>query len=191
MRVEPVGPRPGDTRGFIHKRLGRLAKGALTVASSAGIPFISGGAGVVRSMFSGGSRNPAFVGARAAQEARFQQSRFSRGRGPIETVAEARKFAQGFSPQPSADGQCPRGFHLNKSTYRELKSGNLVPERSKCVKNRSRNPDNGKAALRAARRLMSRKDHQARIDKALAGIGPKRRSAPKTKVVTTGPHGHT
>jgi len=88
---------------------------------------------------------------------------------------------------PTADG-CPKGFHLNKSSY-NLKNGTHVPERSLCVKNRRRNNDNGTAALRAARRLIGRKNHQDTIDKALRKIAPaKRRSAPKA--VPIGPHAH-
>lgn len=197
MTRAKVRARPGDKRGFIHKRigrvLGRVGTTALSVVGAAGIPGVSTASRFARSFAGGGSRSPQFVGAAAAQTARFQQSRFNRGRGPVETQAEAANFAaqlqaQGGTPTPGA--ACPKGFHLNKSTYRELRSGNLVVKGTKCVPNRRRNPDNGSAAMRAARRLLSRKRHQDRIDKALRAIAP-RRSGRRSRTVSTGSHIHT
>ena len=46
------------------------------------------------------------------------------------------------------DGKCPQGYHLNKS-----RSAQGHPARSYCVRNRSMNYWNGRAATRAARRL--------------------------------------
>jgi len=54
--------RPGDVRGFVHKRIGRAFKraaraasrGALGIVSRAGIPVVSGAAGLARGVLFGG-----------------------------------------------------------------------------------------------------------------------------------------
>ena len=54
-------------------------------------------------------------------------------------------------------GACPpglSGYHLNKSSY-FLRDGTFVPEGTRMVRNRSRNPYNKRAATRAASRLQS------------------------------------
>jgi len=79
--------------------------------------------------------------------------------------------------------ECPKGFRRNRTSY-FIKSGEFVPARSRCVRIRRNNPDNGRASSRAARRLLSRKKHQDRIDKALAAIAP--RSRTRTKKATNG-----
>jgi len=47
---------------------------------------------------------------------------------------------------------CPKGYRPNKSSY-FLTDGTFVPERSKCVKFRRRNPMNAKALSRAIARI--------------------------------------
>lgn len=59
---------------------------------------------------------------------------------------------------------CPSGFHPNKSSY-FLKDGTFVPEGSKCVKNRRKNPLNPRAASRAISRLESAKKATKRLDR--------------------------
>lgn len=50
--------------------------------------------------------------------------------------------------QAGPNGQCPQGYHLNKS-----KSGDGLPAKSYCVRNRRVNYANGRAASRAGRRV--------------------------------------
>ena len=49
---------------------------------------------------------------------------------------------------PGPNGECPKGYHLNKS-----KTADGSPARSFCVRNRHTNFANGRAARRAGRRL--------------------------------------
>jgi hypothetical protein len=49
---------------------------------------------------------------------------------------------------PGAMGECPKGYHLNKS-----KTSDGLPARTFCTRNRSMNAANGRAAIRAGRRL--------------------------------------
>lgn len=51
---------------------------------------------------------------------------------------------------PSGADGCPKGFHLNRTGY--YTRAGFVPPRSKCVRNRSMNPANGRALRRALRR---------------------------------------
>lgn len=193
-----------ERRGFLHKRIGRFAKSAfgtaLSLVGAVGIPGISAGARVGRSLLRGGSRNPAFVGARAAQTARFKsgcRSGFVRNAAgqcrpvlpqsaPMKTNIVVQQAIQALTP---GAGQCPKGQHLNKSTY-FLKDGTRIDESTRCVKNRRRNNDNGRAAMRAARRLLGRKKSQDTIDKALRAFAPKA-SRRRSRAVFTGAHGHT
>jgi len=64
----------------------------------------------------------------------------------------------------NGNGACPVGSHLNKSSY-FLKNGTFVPEGSRCVKNRRRNPLNPRAASRAISRLESAKKAVRSIDR--------------------------
>lgn len=184
------GP-PNDSRGFIHRRLLGAAKG-----------FFSGGVfGAARGFQTAGratrstTQTTQAVGRIRTTKIRlgpfgpsFQRTtEFTVPAGTGRAVAEA--AVVGFDRAargpvlPTADG-CPKGFHLNKSSY-TLKDGQRIEERTLCVRNRRRNNDNGKAAMRAARRLIGRKKAQDTIDIALKGIvgpAPRRRAkaAPKT-----------
>lgn len=178
--------RPNDQRNFIHKKIGKFASGlvrtGLGVVGGLGIPVVSGVARGARSILRGGSRSPAFVGARAAQIARgrVQQSYMIPPQlpqsGPMRTNVVAQQAIQQIAAALPA-GQCPKGFHANRSSY-NLKDGTRVEEGTRCVRNRRRNPDNGTASMRAARRLLGRKKHQDRIDRALAAIAPRRHRRP-------------
>lgn len=66
------------------------------------------------------------------------------------TVVAQRALSGGCPP----NGGCPSGHHMNRSSY-HLMDGTFVPEGSRCVKNRTRNPYNKRAATRAAGRLKS------------------------------------
>jgi hypothetical protein len=51
---------------------------------------------------------------------------------------------------------CPSGYHPNKAEY-FLKNGTRIPEGTKCVRNRRRNPLNPRALDRAGSRVLSAK----------------------------------
>jgi len=176
--------RPNDARGFLHKRIARFAGGlvktGLRFAGAANIPLVSTAARLGGSFLRGGSRSRQFTDARAVQRARAarnQASRFGRGGNALEQAVAARKFAAGVDGQlqlAGEGGECAKGFHVNKSGY-HLKDGTFVPPMSRCVRNRRRNNDNGRAAMRAARRLLGRKKSQDAIDRALRAFAPARR----------------
>jgi len=183
-----VTARPGDERGFLHKRIakfaGKLGGLGLSLVGAAGIPGVSLGARLGRSFLRGGSRSRGFLDARAVQRARaFSGARGGGERVPpdIRNVAEARArmaAANGSAAVAPTGDACPKGFHLNKSGY-HLRDGAFVAPLTLCVKNRRRNNDNGRAAMRAARRLLGRKKSQDAIDRALrAFAGKSRRRAP-------------
>jgi len=58
----------------------------------------------------------------------------------------------------------PAGYHVNKTSY-FLKDGTFIPEGSRWVKNRHRNPLNPRAASRAIGRLESLKKATARFSR--------------------------
>lgn len=66
------------------------------------------------------------------------------------------------APKEGTKLACPSGFHPNKSSY-FLSDGTFVPEGSKCVKNRRRNPMNPRALDRAIGRLNSAKRVQNKL----------------------------
>lgn len=180
--------RPGDSRGFLHKRIakfaGRLIGTGLQVVGAVGIPGVSLGARLVRSTLRGGARDPAFVRARAISRERQRNLRGQRrfeGQGQAVTPAGVFQVQarSGATPQITPTGDaCPKGFHSNRSGY-HLRDGTFVAPASRCVRNRRRNNDNGRAAMRAARRLLGRKKSQDAIDKALRAFAPRaRRKSP-------------
>lgn len=57
-----------------------------------------------------------------------------------------------YTPGSGSDG-CPRGTHLNKHALPASRSHGAVPARTICVRNRHLNALNGRAAMRALRRL--------------------------------------
>jgi len=79
-----------------------------------------------------------------------------------------------FAPKPgpgvapamvSANGACDTaGYHLNKSAY-FLMSGEFVPERSRYVRNRKRNPANARATSRAISRITGAKRYAASLSR--------------------------
>jgi len=176
-----------DHHHFLHKRIFKFAKGlgrtALGVVGQAGIPGISQGARFVSSLTRGGSRDPRFTAARATAltRGRLQQQFLLDRRLPeSDPMLKNKRFGIDVPGQArallAAGGEtCPKGHHLNKSGY-FLSNGSHVPALSRCVKNRRRNNDNGRAAMRAARRLLGRKKSQDSIDRALRAFAPKRSS---------------
>lgn len=190
------GGRPGDERGFIHKKIGGfvggLARTGLQFAGAAGIPGFSAAARLAGSFIPGGSRSGAFISARSAQRSRgtaFRRFASTGSMGPPTNIGGQRLpqseqmrtnvVAQNVVNAAQAlatTGECPRGFHKNKSTYRLVTSGDLIVEGTRCVRNRRRNPDNGRASLRAARRLLARQKHAKTIDDALRSLAPRKSS---------------
>jgi len=200
------GGRPGDERGFVHKRLFGGLKSIVgigaRVASVTGIPGISQAGSLISSVLPGGSRNASFISARSAGMARG--GAFRRGQA-VGHMGPGTRLPGGVLPQSGpmrnnvvaqnaiaatqslmATGECPRGFHRNKSTYRLVSSGELVVEGTRCVRNRRRNPDNGRASLRAARRLLARQKHAKTIDDALRSLAPRKTSRRSTPAAARG-----
>jgi len=200
------GGRPGYERGFVHKRLFGGLKAVVgigaRVASVSGLPIISQAGSVISSLSRGGSRSPAFVSARSAQLSRGAAQRRFMTQG---NMGPPTRLPGGTLPQSSTmrnnpavqnvigatqvlaqTGECPRGFHRNKSTYRLVSSGELVIAGSRCVRNRRRNPDNGRASLRAARRLLARQKHAKTIDDALRSLAPRKTSRRSTPAAARG-----
>ena len=66
----------------------------------------------------------------------------------------------GDRPGPDSVAGCApmSGYHLNKSEY-FLKSGEFVPEGSRLVRNRKRNPANARATSRAISRIVGAKNY--------------------------------
>jgi len=185
VHADSLALRPNEYRGFVHKRILGAARG-----------FASGGFAGAALGFSRSTRPTTPV--RAMRQVPPPQRRSTTttvqkfgpfgiggsrttsvssitipagtGRAAAEIVGEVLDRRARGPVAPTADG-CPKGFHLNKSSY-TLKSGDHIEERTLCVKNRRRNNDNGAAAMRAARRLIGRKKSQDTIDKALRAIAP-------------------
>ena len=183
--------KPNDSRAFIHRRIGGAVKGFATGGFTGALSgFTTAGRSTrpttVSTLRGGGTQT---TSSRRLQLGPFgprfesQVSRFQipagTGRAAGELAGELLDRRARGPVAPTADG-CPKGFHLNKSSY-TLKDGTRVEERTLCVRNRRRNNDNGQAALRAARRLIGRKKSQEKIDEALKAIAPptRRRSSPK------------
>jgi len=182
--------RPNDVRGFIHKKIGGALRGGLRLIGASGVPGFSQAARFTSSILRGGSRDPRFNRARGAQLERFRGRMVNTravlpgavGPGGVLGAMGARGgiTGAGVSFEPGDMGECPKGFRLNKSSYYIKSSGEFVEPRTRCVRIRRRNPDNGRAARRAASRLLQRKSHQDRIDKALQSLvkGKVRRARP-------------
>lgn len=64
--------------------------------------------------------------------------------------------------------KCPKGHHPNKSSY-FLKNGQFVPEGSRCVKNRRRDPMNPRALRRAIGRVEAGKAWQGKLAEISTG----------------------
>ena len=174
--------KPGDERGFIHKKILGVAKRALGVGSS----FLPGPLGTVARTISsfGGSGV-----SRVSPSSIINQRGLPRGsRTQIPTpgfAGRVQRFlpggASGFTTLPpglipkgpggiigtfpgvpggvtgfgnGAEGSVcpPRGMHLNKSSY-FLRDGTFVEKGTRFVANRKRNASNGRANDLAIRRL--------------------------------------
>ena len=76
--------------------------------------------------------------------------------------------------QPGPNGECPKGYHLNKT-----KTADGQPERSFCVRNRKINYANGRAARRAGRRLKGTVRQLRKSFSLVAAKAPKGKWIPK------------
>lgn len=74
-------------------------------------------------------------------------------------------------------GQCPPGFHLNKS------AGPRGPARTFCVRNRRMNPMNPKAARRAIRRIKGARKMLQQIERSLPRQRTTRRAPARAHLV--------
>lgn len=178
---------PNGRRSFLHKRIakfaGKLGGIGLDVLGAAGIPGVSGVARFGRTFLRGGSRSRQFTTSRTRQITRGRTERRLIGQirvpqpvgpgGIIGLLPGVKGGISGFA-QEAAGATCPKGFHINRSGY-HLRDGTFVAPASRCVRNRRRNNDNGRAAMRAARRLLGRKKSQDAIDKALRAFAPRSR----------------
>jgi len=72
----------------------------------------------------------------------------------------------------SPGGGCPSGYHPNKSDY--YTSQGFIPEGSRCVRNRRRNPLNSRAARRSMSRLTSLSREMKKLERTLKRIAPRR-----------------
>lgn len=94
------------------------------------------------------------------------------GAGQVEPamskVPQIARRAQPLVTEVLTGQACPKGYHLDKKT------------RSYCVKNRRMNPLNGRAAMRAIRRIKGARRMLQKIE----------RSLPKQRVTRRAPAGH-
>jgi hypothetical protein len=96
---------------------------------------------------------------------------FTGARGVGVSVAPAPTSAPRTGTGTMANGTrlaCPAGFHPNKASY-FLKSGQFVPEGTRCVRNRRRNPLNPRALRKAIGRIDAGKTWQAKLSEISTG----------------------
>lgn len=145
--------------------IGLLAKGALSL----GAKFLKSGGGKAALKVAKGAF-PAATGFAIGQQV-------GRGFGPSTNGAmQAQQAAPGMA--------CPTGFRLNKSTYVTRGGGTsrwprqlqVHEKKTVCVKRRKMNAGNGRAAVRAVRRLTSFYRLSQRVAKQL------RRAASAAKI---------
>ncbi len=158
--------------GFV----GKVARGAVGVVSRAGIPVVSGAAGIVGGFLPGGRED--IPGATTFPVARLRIPSLRRG-APMAMPGSQRPTFSGLrfgggveigrsvmpTPRvgapPMAPGGLPAtatmgGYHLNKSGY-FLMDGTYVAPGTRWVRNRRRNPGNMRALSRSLGRIKSAK----------------------------------
>jgi len=160
--------RPGEVRHFVHKRLGRAIKGAIT----------GGPTGAIGGFFSPSRRTlpsrppPRSLPPRLTPGMR-RRIASGRGRSGIGLIPATKAFFLGPQQGPLATAQptgngCPQGFHPNKSDY--MTKAGFVPKHSKCVRNRRRNLSNGRANTRSLRRMAAWDKQERKLGKTLKAI---------------------
>jgi len=183
--------RPGDSRGFIHKKLLGAASG-----------FITGGpTGAISGFFGGGGRAPTptpfqfgggggFSGGGSGGRFPAQVLPPTRGGGIAGAIGRARNLAQGIGAASvfatggsrtefsvNACDKAPCGFHKAKQTYVrkidpcqpfQLSNLEIIPEGTFIEgASRRRNPSNGKANSHAMSRLDLAVPHAKKLLKAV------------------------
>lgn len=147
--------------------LGKTIKGAAGIASRILPGPLGAAAGAISRIGGGGSRAPAMIATGAAGGALTATAIGRALQGPgrggggfrvpgTGVVVNPGDFFPGGAPflsgaQGSAVG-CPQGMRPNKTSY-FLKSGEFVPEGSRCVKIRRRNNLNSRALTKALGRV--------------------------------------
>ena len=168
--------RPGDERGFIHKKLlgfgskilglgAGIAAGPVGIAATGILGAITSGPPPPRPQLPRGSRvqipKPGIAGrvqrflpGGATGFTTLPPGLIPRGPGGIlGAFPGVPGGVTGFAEPTQETGVCPpRGFHLNKSSY-FLRDGTFVERGTRFVKNRRLNEANGKANNRSIRRL--------------------------------------
>lgn len=134
--LSKIGKGLGKVVGAVAKGAVRSLPGAGIVGTAIGLVKGGGGGGG-----SGGPGPPALIPRGIGGPSGFQIPSWVPGVGTIVGGGNKR-----VSPGPM--GECPKGYHLNKS-----RSSDGLPPRSFCTRNRSMNFANGRSALRAGRRL--------------------------------------
>jgi|SRR5689334_16458371 len=174
--------------------LGGLLKGALGVVGGAGIPFVSGVANAAGSLLGGATPKPVATqqpiyplpptmgGGFTGIQVGGPGGGFAIGSGtsyignpsyPGTLGGEAVQPGVSITPSGQVVPCQLKGYHVNKSTYVRRKGGlKLVPKGSVCVKNRHRNPTNGRALRRALSRAYAFKNIAM---KTLHLVQPRRR----------------
>lgn len=143
--------------GFLGKAVGTVAKVAGKI-----LPGPVGiAAGTVGGLLAGGSKSTAVTRVPNTLTIAPQQIPQLPVPGVQGAIQRALPGGQtGYMPA----GPSPSGYHWNKTSY-FLRDGTFVPEGSKLVKNRRRNPLNPRAASRAISRLESAKKATKRLDR--------------------------
>lgn len=187
--------KPGDERGFIHKKILGVAKKALGVGSSllpgvniarqavgaigTGVTLLRGGGPRVNvSTLPRGSRFQVPTPGIAGRIQRFLPGGATgfttipeglRPKGPggiLGAFPGVPGGVTGFASPEEGTGVCPpRGFHLNKSSY-FLRDGTFVQRGTKFVRNRKRNASNGRANDKAIGRLDGAQTQAKKVLKA-------------------------
>jgi hypothetical protein len=130
----------GAITGAAAPFIGSSTRAAAGLAQPTSGPGIPGGTVMV---------NPPFTGARGVGVS-VAPPATSAPRTGTGTMSNGMKLA------------CPAGFHPNKASY-FLKSGQFVPEGTRCVRNRRRDPLNPRALRRAIGRIDAGKTWQSKL----------------------------
>lgn len=146
----------GGTSGFVSKYQG------LTGASQVKTPAMPGSGAVGTTLVPVGGGGPSIFPTSLPSPDSVKVTGTSVGFGAYSSGSATAYF----TPQQNGGAACQlgSGTHLNKTGY-FLKSGQYVAPRTKCVKNRRRNPLNPRALSRAMGRLASAKRAAKALDR--------------------------
>lgn len=161
---------------LLSKVVKKNARGALRLLGKTGIPGVATAANVASALVSKKSKGPGTAlapynppGIQLPGGLSIDLPGFGRpGYGIMATGATRGRVA------PGPNGECPKGYHLNKT-----KTADGSPARSFCVRNRHTNFANGRAARRAGRRLKGTVRVLRRSFTLVAAKAPKGKWIPK------------